>query len=93
MLSYAPKRIGFKHDDYVARMQLAYLDHNSHLNCPILKNKDGLEVYTRKWGKRSARWHMVPVPAPKKYEYIPGKYILCVLVTLIITLVITTVQI
>ena len=51
----------------------AYLDHNSHLDRPILKNKDGQEVYTRKWGKRSARWRMVPVPVPKKYEYIPGK--------------------
>ena len=75
MLSYAPKRIGFKHDAYVARMQLAYLDHNNHLNHPTLKNKDGHEVYTRKWGKRSARWHMVPVPIPKKYDYIPGMYI------------------
>ena len=72
MLSYAPKRIGYKHDAYVARMQLAYLDHNEHLNRPQLTNKSGNPVFTRRWGKRTSQWHAVPVPVPKQYPYVAG---------------------
>ena len=28
ILAYSPRRVGYKHDAYVARVQLAYLDHN-----------------------------------------------------------------
>ena len=64
MTAYAPKRIGYKHDGYVVRMEAAYIDHNSHLDRPQLMTKDGKLVFTRKWSKRSARWHDVPVPYP-----------------------------
>ena len=73
MLSYAPKRIGYKHDAYVARMELAFLDHNHHLARPQLVTKNGEMVYTRKWGKRTSKWHIVPVPVTKIYSYMPGK--------------------
>ena len=72
MTAYAPKRIGYKHDGYVARMEAAYIDHNSHLDRPQLTTKDGKLVFTRKWNKRSARWHDVPVPTPKTYPYAAG---------------------
>ena len=69
MTAYAPKRIGYKHDGYVARMESAYIDHNSHLDRPQMTTKDGWKVFSRKWSKRSARWHDVPVPSPKTYTY------------------------
>ena len=72
ILSYAPKRIGYKHDAYVARVQLAFIDHNSHLSRQQLKTKDGKPVYTRKWGRRTSQWHVVPIPVPKTYSYVPG---------------------
>ena len=70
ILSYAPKRIGYKHDAYVARVQLAFIDHNSHLNRQQLKTKDGKPVYTRKWGRHTSQWHVVPIPVPKTYSYV-----------------------
>ena len=72
MTAYAPKRIGYKHDAYVARMQLACLDHNTQCNRPQLQRKDGTLVFSCKWSKRSGRWHAVPVYSKKKYEYVPG---------------------
>ena len=74
MTSYSPKRVGYKHDGYVARMEAAYIDHNSHLGRQQLTTKDGKKVYSRKWSKRSARWHDVPVKTPKTYPYAPGIY-------------------
>ena len=41
MTSYAPKRIGHKHDGYVARMEAAYIDHNSHLDREQMTTKMG----------------------------------------------------
>ena len=73
ILAYLPKRIGYKHDAYVAREQLAYLDHNHHLGRAQLHTQDGRPVFTRKWSKRSSRWTLVSVPVPKTYSYIPGK--------------------
>ena len=72
ILSYAPKRIGYKHDAYVARVQLAFIDHNKHLNRPQLKTRDGKLVYTRKWGRRTSKWQVVPIPVSKTYSYMPG---------------------
>ena len=74
ILSYSPKRIGYKHGAYVARVQLAYLDHNHHLGRPQLVAKNGKPVFTKKWGKRTSRWHVVPIPAAKTYSYIPRKF-------------------
>ena len=66
MTSYAPKRIGYKHDGYVARMEAAYIDYNSHLDREQMTT-DGKKVFSRKWSKRSSRWHDVPVPCPKTF--------------------------
>ena len=59
-------------DAYVARVELAYLDHNHHLGRAQLHTKDGNPVYTRKWSKRSSRWNLVSIPVPKTYSYVPG---------------------
>ena len=72
MTGYAPKRIGYKHNGYVARMEAAYIDYNSHSNQSQMTTKDGKKVFTRKWSKRSTRWVDVPVPAPKQYPYAAG---------------------
>lgn len=72
MLAYASKRIGYKHDGYATRMELAYLDHNAHINRPQMMNGDGEAVYKRKWGKRTKHWQSVAVPIAKTYQYIPG---------------------
>ena len=71
ILSYAPKRIGYKHDAYVARVQLAFIDHNYHLDRQQLTTQDGKPVYTRKWGRRTSQWHVVPIPVSKTYSYVP----------------------
>ena len=49
-----------------------YIDHNSHINRPQFTNKEGKKVFTRKWSKRSTRWHDVPMPSPKTYPYAAG---------------------
>ena len=72
MTTYAPKRIGYKHDAYVARMQLACLDHNAHVGRPHLKRKDGTLVYNWKLSKRYGPWCAIPVYERKKYEYVTG---------------------
>ena len=74
MTAYAPKRIGYKHDGYVARMEAAYIDHNSHIGREQMITKDGKKVYTRKWSKRSKRWLDVPIPSPKSYPYSAGMF-------------------
>lgn len=72
MTAYAPKQIGYKHNAYTARMQLACMDHNIHLDRPQLQRQDGTLVFCRKWSKRCGRWTAVPVYAPKEYNYIDG---------------------
>ena len=57
---------------YVARVQFAFIDHNKHLNRPQLKTRDGKLVYTRKWGRRTSKWQVVPIPVSKTYSYMPG---------------------
>lgn len=56
---------------YVARVQFAFIDHNKHLNRPQLKTRDGKLVYTRKWGRRTSKWQVVPIPVSKTYSYMP----------------------
>eukprot|EP00794_Sanderia_malayensis_P012427 gene12427-13712_t len=72
ILEYCPKRIGYKHDAFTSRYQLAYIDYNHHSGRSQMKTKGGELVYMRKWGKRTKNWHVVPVAEPKKYNYIKG---------------------
>eukprot|EP00794_Sanderia_malayensis_P001873 gene1873-2116_t len=66
ILEYCPKRIGYKHDAFTTRHQLAYIDYNHHSGRSQMKTKGGELVYMRKWGKRTKNWHVVPVAEPKK---------------------------
>ena len=69
MTMYAPKRTGYKHDGYTARMQLTCLDHNTYCK---RRRKDGTLV-SCKWSKRTGRLCAVPVYTKKDYAHIPGK--------------------
>ena len=51
---------------------LAYLDYNHHLGRSQLEMKDGKHVYTRTWGRHTARWHIMVIPVSKSYAYMPG---------------------
>ena len=52
-------------------MQLAVLDYNSHLNRDKAKNKDGVQIYNRKFRKQTKKWDVTPVLECKKYPHIP----------------------
>ena len=52
-------------------MQLAVLDYNSHLNRDKAKNKDGVQIYNRKFCKQTKKWDVTPVLECKKYPHIP----------------------
>ena len=56
---------------YQTRVQLAILDYNSHLSQEKAKNKDGIQMYHRKFRKRSKKWDATPMLKCKKYPHIP----------------------
>jgi len=68
ILKYSPKRIGYKHDAYIVRVQLAYLDYNHHLGRSQLVTKNGKPLYTRKKNRHSPRWNVVSIPVAKLYS-------------------------
>ena len=72
ILEYCSKRHGYKHDAFVTRHQLAYLDHNNHLDREQLKRKNGTLAFARRWGKRTKQWHVVKVPVPKSFPHVSG---------------------
>lgn len=69
VLVYNPKRFAFQNQAYVARMQLAVLDYNAHLQREIAKNKQGGVVYQRKYRKQTKKWDVTPVRTKKEYKY------------------------
>ena len=56
---------------YQTRVQLAVLDYNSHLCRDKAKNKDGVQIYNRKFRKQTKKWDATPVLECKKYPHIP----------------------
>lgn len=56
---------------YIARMQLAVLDHNAHINRAKYKNTSGDDVFYRKYRKASKVWDVTPALLKKEYKYIP----------------------
>jgi len=56
---------------YQTRVQLAVLDYNSHLTREKAKNKDGIQIYNRKFRKQTKKWDATPVLECKKYPHIP----------------------
>jgi len=75
VLTYCPKRIGYKNDAYITRHQMAYIDFNTHLGRTQMKRKNGEPVWVKKYGKRTKEWFVAPLPEPKTYPYI--KALLC----------------
>ena len=62
----------FRNQSYHARVQLAVLDHNAHLDKQHLHNKDSDHIYSCKFRKQTKKWGTTPTLKKKKYEYIPG---------------------
>lgn len=61
----------YRNESYVARIQLAILDHNFHNQREKRTNKKGEVMYQRKYRKQSKKWDVTPLLTPKKYDYIP----------------------
>ena len=61
----------YSDEGYAARMQLAILDHNSHVDCAYREGEHGGKQMQRVWRRRSKRWDVVPRKVKKDYKYIP----------------------
>ena len=61
----------FRNQSYIARIQLAILDHNHHNQREKRKSKSGEVMHHRKYRKQSKKWDVTPLLAPKQYQYIP----------------------
>ena len=60
-----------RNQGYEARVKLAVLDHNAHLERRHLTKPDGTKIYHRKYRKQTKKWDITPVLESKKYDYIP----------------------
>ena len=60
-----------RNQGYEARVKLAALDHNAHLQREQVTNDKGEKTYHRKYRKQTKQWDVTPVMENKKYEYIP----------------------
>ena len=56
---------------YQTRVQLAILDHNSHLQRGQAATKSGDTMFHRKYCKQSKKWDVTPTMNQKAYQYIP----------------------
>ena len=87
LLSYCPKRTAYRlvkitpasrlvnmtsrNEAYLARTQLAVLDHNAHCDRQVATTAKGEQRYHRKYRKQSKNWDVTPVKTRKEYKYIP----------------------
>ena len=60
-----------RNEAYLARTQLAVLDHNSHCDRQVATTTKGEQRYHRKYRKQSKKWDVTPVKTKKEYKYIP----------------------
>ena len=56
---------------YQARVQLAVLDYNAHLDHEKAKNKAGDIIYNRKFQKQTKKWDATPTLKQNQFTYIP----------------------
>jgi len=61
----------YRDQSYTTRVQLTVLDHNKYLNRGKACNKEGHELYARKFHKQTKKWDAIPLKEHKKYDYIP----------------------
>jgi len=57
-----------RNQSYNARIQLAVLDYNAHLDHGQAKNKEGNVIYNRKFQKQTKKWDATPSLVSKKYN-------------------------
>ena len=60
-----------RNQGYEARVKLAALDHNAHLQHEHVINAKGEKTYYRKYRKQTKKWDVIPIMGNKKYEYLP----------------------
>ncbi|XP_052684568.1 uncharacterized protein LOC128190849 [Crassostrea angulata] len=70
ILVYSSKRHSYSPPVYRARNRLAALDHNSHAEREVMKNKDGSLRWQRSYNKKTSRWSVHPVKVEKNYSYV-----------------------
>ncbi|XP_039506908.1 uncharacterized protein LOC120470612 [Pimephales promelas] len=70
ILMYASKRYAFSPPVYEARILLAALDYNYHLNRPTLKTLDGKEIFKKLYKKNARRYSVYAMKTEKTYRYI-----------------------
>ena len=56
---------------YLARVQLAVLDHNAHSERKGAVDNKGEQLFHRKYRKQSKKWDVTPLKSNKTYKYIP----------------------
>ena len=61
----------YRNQAYHARIQLAVLDHNHHIDRQEAHKKDGGAMYARKFRKQTKKWDATPIMTSKEYNYIP----------------------
>ena len=71
LMKYASKRVAYDYPYFKTRMALAAIDHNMHLNRPIVTARDGRRCFKRKYNKRSRKFTADPVKEKKQFSYIP----------------------
>nr|XP_034316793.1 uncharacterized protein LOC105324442 isoform X2 [Crassostrea gigas] len=70
ILVYSSKRHSYSPPVYRAINRLAALDHNSHAEREVMKNKDGSLRWQRSYNKKTSRWSVHPVKVEKNYSYV-----------------------
>lgn len=61
----------YRNEGYLARVQLAVLDHNAHTTRENALNHNGDIIYHRKYRKQTKKWDVTPTKSKKLYKYIP----------------------
>ncbi|XP_046345432.2 uncharacterized protein LOC124126050 [Haliotis rufescens] len=69
ILTYSPKRHSYQFTGYLARNQLAAIDHNHHLHRPEQTNSEGETMYMGIYSKRTQRWRPRTAKVLKNYSY------------------------
>ncbi|XP_049925640.1 uncharacterized protein LOC126405767 [Epinephelus moara] len=70
ILMYTSKRYAFSPPVYKARVLLAALDYDFHLQRAFMRSKDGKKIFKRLYKRNARRWSVYALKTPKTYGYI-----------------------
>ncbi|KAL7405340.1 hypothetical protein ABVT39_027446 [Epinephelus coioides] len=70
ILMYASKCFCFSPPMYAARVMLAGLDYNHHVDRPAKRMADGSIQYGKVYNKKSRKWSLYTLKVEKDYSYI-----------------------